>query len=206
MNIACLLRAVLPLVIAFAALPSHADETLLQAIETRLALSPVIRGEFQQTRKLARIKKPLVSHGRFLVARNHGVLWENTRPFTQITRLTHNEILQTDGKETLMKLRADKEPTVRIINDILFSVLSGKVTALAQTFDYSGKVEGGNWQLEFTPKDRSLARLISALRLTGGHDIASVEMESAAGDVTRIEFKAQTHTQALSEAEQKRFE
>ncbi|MDR1349414.1 MAG: outer membrane lipoprotein carrier protein LolA [Zoogloeaceae bacterium] len=190
----------------FAASPLYAAENLLQEVESRLALSPVIRGEFQQTRKLAQIKKPLISHGRFLVARNYGVIWENIRPMTQITRLTRDEILQTDGKETLMKLDANKEPVVRIINGILFSVLSGDVAALAQTFDYSGQVEGKNWRLDFTPKDKALARLIKVLRLTGGRDIAGVEMESAANDVTRIEFKAQTYAQELSAEEQKRFE
>ncbi|MDR3158651.1 MAG: outer membrane lipoprotein carrier protein LolA [Zoogloeaceae bacterium] len=198
-------RAVLLLLLALPAL-CCAAENLLEEVRSRLTSSPVIRGEFQQTRKLAQIKKPLVSHGRFLVARNYGVLWENTRPFTQITRLTHGEILQTDGKKTLMKLDASKEPVVKIVNGILFSVLSGDVAALAQTFDYHGKAEGKNWQLEFTPRDKNLAQMIRALRLAGERDIASVEMENAAGDVTRIEFRAQTYARELSADEQKRFE
>ncbi|MDR2626326.1 MAG: outer membrane lipoprotein carrier protein LolA [Zoogloeaceae bacterium] len=197
--------AALLLLVALPAL-CCANENLLEEVKSRLTSSPVIHGEFQQTRRLAQIKKPLVSHGRFLVARNHGVLWENTRPLAQITRLTREEILQTDGKKTLMKLDARKEPVVKIINGILFSVLSGDVAALAQTFDYHGKVEGKHWQLEFTPRDKNLARMIRALRLAGERDIASVEMENAAGDVTRIEFQAQTYAQELSADEQKRFE
>ena len=184
----------------------HAAENLLREVESRLVSAPVMHGEFRQTRQLAQIRKPLVSHGRFLVARNHGVLWESLHPFTQVTRLTRDEILQTDGKKTLMKLDANREPMVGAVNGILFAVLSGDVAALAQTFDYSGKTEGKNWQLDFTPKDKTLARLVKALRLTGGRDIASVEMENAAGDVTRIEFKAQTYARELTADEQKRFE
>ncbi|GHU26541.1 hypothetical protein AGMMS50256_04040 [Betaproteobacteria bacterium] len=185
-------------------------EDVLQAVEKQLILEPVARGEFVQTRKLAQIRKPLVSNGRFLVAQNYGVIWENLSPITQITRLTRDEIVQTDGNTTLMKLSAEKEPVVRIINGILFSVFSGDVAALAQVFDYSGQVEGKadskTWRLNFTPKDNSLARLIQELRLEGGRDVSSVEMESAAGDVTRIEFKATTHSGTLSEAEKKQFE
>ncbi|MDR2365005.1 MAG: outer membrane lipoprotein carrier protein LolA [Zoogloeaceae bacterium] len=192
--------------IALSFYPSYAEENLLRVVEKQLTRSPVVRGEFQQTRKLARIRKPLISHGRFLVAENHGVLWENIRPFAQVTRLTPNEIVQSDGKETLMKLDANKEPVVKIINGILFSALSGNVAALAQIFDYSGAMEDGKWRLEFTPKEKNLARLIGVLRLTGGRDLASVEMESTAGDVTRIEFKAQTHARELSAEERKRFE
>ena len=96
---------------------------------------------------------------------------------------------------------------VGIVNGILFSVLSGDVAALAQTFDYSGAAEADEpWRLDFTPKDKNLARLIRALRLTGGRDITLVEMENAAGDVTRIEFRGQTYARELAEDEQKRFE
>ncbi|MDR1889885.1 MAG: outer membrane lipoprotein carrier protein LolA [Zoogloeaceae bacterium] len=183
---------------------AHAED-VLQEVERQLILEPVVRGEFVQTRRLAQIKKPLVSNGRFLVAQNYGVIWENVSPIPQTTRLTRDEIVQTDGKETLMKLNAEKEPVVRIINGILFSVFSGDVAALARVFDYSGKVEGKVWRLDFTPKDKNLARLIRELRLEGGRDVSSVELESAAGDVTRIEFKAQTYGDALTPEEQNRF-
>ncbi|MDR0674334.1 MAG: outer membrane lipoprotein carrier protein LolA [Zoogloeaceae bacterium] len=185
-----------------------AEKNLLETVAQQLTASPVIRGEFQQTRHLVQIKKPLLSHGRFLVARDHGVIWETARPFTQVTRLTRGEILQTDDHgKTLMKLDTKQEPVVGIVNGILFSVLSGDVAALAQIFNYSGAAEADEpWRLDFTPKDKNLARLIKALRLTGGRDITLVEMENAAGDVTRIEFRGQTYARELAEDEQKRFE
>jgi hypothetical protein len=191
--------------------PAHAagtDAELLQGIERQLQSAPVIRGEFQQTRRLAQIKKPLVSNGRFLVARDVGVIWETLAPLAQTLRLTKDEIAQTDGtgQRTLMKLSADKEPLVRLINGVLFSLFSGDVAALARFFEYRGQHEGATWRIEFTPKDANLARLIRVLRLEGGRDVALVEMESAAGDLTQIRFTAQTHGAALTDAEQKRFE
>jgi hypothetical protein len=179
---------------------------LLEDVQRQLTLAPVIRGEFLQTRQLAQIKKPLLARGQFLVATNLGVIWENTQPFTQVTRLTRNEILQTDGETTLMKISADKEPAVKIINGILFSVFSGDVAALAQTFEYNGEAAPKGWRLHFVPRDKNLARLIRELRLEGGTAITRVEMESAAGDVTRIEFTAQSYAESLTETEKKRFE
>ncbi|MDR3324345.1 MAG: outer membrane lipoprotein carrier protein LolA, partial [Zoogloeaceae bacterium] len=85
---------------------AQADD-LLPDIQRQLALEPVIRGEFTQTRRLAQIKKPLVSRGHFLVARDFGVVWAQAAPLPQTTRLTRDEIVQTDGKETLMRLSAD---------------------------------------------------------------------------------------------------
>lgn len=187
------------------ALPSRAD-SLLDAVRARLALAPVTQGEFLQTRRLAQIKKPLVSSGRFLVARGVGVIWENVAPFAQTTRLTKNEILQTRGQETIARFSADKEPVVGVVNAILFGVLSGDIEALAQRFDYSGKMTGDAWRLDFTPKDANLARLLHGLSLSGGRDIQEVEITSAAGDVTRIEFRALVHADELSGEDRKRFE
>jgi hypothetical protein len=185
---------------------SPAVAGVLEEVRARLVLSPLTQGEFVQTRKLAQIRKPLVSNGRFLVARDLGVLWENLAPITQTMRLTKNEILQTDGHETIMRLSADKEPVIGIINSILFGVLSGDLDALAQRFNAAGKIEGEHWRLDFTPKDTNLARVIQTLSLMGGRDIEQVEIRSAAGDVTHIEFKAQHHAGQVTDDIRKRFE
>ncbi|MDR2031128.1 MAG: outer membrane lipoprotein carrier protein LolA [Azoarcus sp.] len=185
--------------------PSHAAG-LLDEVRARLVLEPVTRGEFLQTRRLAQIKKPLVSSGRFLVARDVGVIWEGVAPFAQTTRLTRNEILQTHGQETVTRLSADKEPVVGVIHAILFGVLSGDIEALAQRFDYSGSVTGEAWRLDFTPRDAGLARFVRSLSLSGGRDIGQVEITNAAGDVTHIEFKAQVHAGELAGEDRKRFE
>jgi hypothetical protein len=205
MNTAIARRALAAFCFFLACAAVHAED-VLQSIQRQLVLEPVIRGEFAQTRKLAQIKKTLLAHGRFLVAQNYGVIWRQLGPMTQTTRLTRDEIVQTDGQVTLMKVSADKEPVVKIVNGVLLAVFSGDLAALAQLFDYSGETENNGWRIRFTPKDAHLARLIGELRLTGGRDISSIEMESAAGDLTRIEFSALTHDKTLSGEEKKSFE
>jgi len=189
------------------AAPLHAaDADALIAVRERLVLKPVTQGEFVQTRELAHIRKPLISTGRFVVARGLGVIWEDVAPFVRTMRLTKDDILQTADGQTLMHLSADNEPTVGAVTGILFGVLAGDFDALARSFDHAGKVEGGRWRLDFTPRDANLARLIRQLVLRGARDIEQVEIVSAAGDVTRIEFKAQTHAREISADIGKRFE
>ncbi|MDR1425081.1 MAG: outer membrane lipoprotein carrier protein LolA [Azoarcus sp.] len=189
------------------ATPLHAaDAGVLVAARERLALEPVTQGEFVQTRQLARIKKPLISTGRFVVARGLGVIWEDIAPFARTMRLTKDEILQTADGQTLMHLSADKEPAVAAVTGILFGVLAGDLDALARGFDHAGEVKGTHWRLDFTPRDANLARLIRQLTLRGARDIEQVEIISAAGDVTYIEFKAQTHAREIPADIGKRFE
>ncbi|MDR1462945.1 MAG: outer membrane lipoprotein carrier protein LolA [Azoarcus sp.] len=187
------------------ALPLHAAD-LLAEVRASLALEMVTAGEFRQTRHLAGIGKPLVSNGRFLLVRGLGVIWEDLAPFARTMRLTKSEILQTGEGGTIMHLSADKEPVVGIVGNILFGAFSGEFEALAQGFDYSGKVEGGKWQLDFTPKDSNIARLIEKLSLAGARDVEQVEIRNTAGDVTRIEFVVQTHAGEISAEIRKRFE
>ena len=183
-----------------------ADVDVLVAARERLVLEPVAQGEFVQTRTLARIKKPLISTGRFVVARGLGVIWEDIAPFARTMRLAKDEILQTADGQTLMHLSADKEPAVGVVTGILFGVLAGDLDALTRGFDHDGKVEGARWRLDFTPRDANLARLIRQLTLRGARDIEQVEIVSAAGDVTRIELKAQTHAREIPADIRKRFE
>jgi hypothetical protein len=171
-----------------------------------LAPEPVTQGEFVQTRTLAGIRKPLVSNGRFVVARGLGVLWEDLAPFARTMRLTPGEILQTAEGETLMRLSADREPVVGVITGILFGVLAGDLDALARNFTASGEVEDKRWRLEFTPKDAHLARLIRALVLHGARDVERVEIVSAAGDATRIEFRDVSHAREIPPEVRERFE
>ncbi|MDR2787481.1 MAG: outer membrane lipoprotein carrier protein LolA [Candidatus Accumulibacter sp.] len=188
------------------AAPFFALADPLSEARARLAPEPMTRGEFVQTRELAGIRKALVSNGRFVVVRGLGVLWEDLAPFARTMRLTRSEILQTADGQTLMRLSADKEPVVGIITGILFGVLAGDLDALARGFDASGEVENGRWRLEFTPKDAHLARLIRTLAMRGARDIEQVEIISAAGDATRIEFRAISHAREIPADVRGRFE
>jgi hypothetical protein len=208
MKFASMLRFLLALLTCCVALPAlGADVDVLAGVRERLVLTAQTQGEFVQTRRLADIRKPLVSNGRFVVARGLGVIWEDLRPFTRTLRLTRDEILQTDGERTLMHLTAAREPVVGIVNAILFGVLAGDLDALGGNFDHSGALEpGGRWRLDFTPRDARLGRMIRSLAMRGGRDVESVELTSAAGDVTTIEFKAQTHADTIAADVRKRFE
>jgi hypothetical protein len=201
------LKHCLAAVALWLAVPLHAlGADAIDGVRERLVMAPLTQGEFVQTRKLAHIKKPLVSNGRFVVARGLGVIWEDVFPFARTMRLTKDEILQTADGRTTMHLSADREPVVGVVNSILFGVLAGDLDALARGFEHTGEVTGERWRLDFTPRDAYLARLIRSLAMHGARDIERVEITSAAGDVTRVEFKAQTHANEIPADVRKRFE
>ena len=200
-----MLKLILSLML-FCLVPTVHAADILKEVKAQLVIESVTEGAFVQTRALAQIKKPLVSTGTFLVVRDLGVIWETRQPLAQTMRLTRGEILQTDGKNTLMQLKADKEPVVRVINKVLFSIFSGDIAVLAQWFDHTGKVDKGRWTLNFTPRDANLAKLMKRVDISGSKNVERVSITSSAGDLTVIEFRVLHLSKQLSSDVKKRFE
>ncbi|MCL2075613.1 MAG: outer membrane lipoprotein carrier protein LolA [Betaproteobacteria bacterium] len=184
-----------------------ADPALLDAVQSRLTVDAVIRGEFTQTRQLAGIKKPLVATGSFVVEKTRGVLWRALAPFPQTTRITQGEILQKDGERVLMALRADREPAVNSISRVLFSLFASDMSALAEYFDHEGQTVGDTgWQLSFTPREAGLKTVIGSLVLEGDDVVRKVILTGAAGDITVISFSNIATAALLTADELAQFE
>jgi len=61
-------------------------------LHERLKASPVLKGQFEQTKTLKGFKNPLVSRGQFLVARGQGVWWHTQQPFESTLVVTKTRL------------------------------------------------------------------------------------------------------------------
>ncbi|MFZ6649489.1 outer membrane lipoprotein carrier protein LolA [Undibacterium sp. TJN25] len=204
-----LLRPILPILamLALSFLPmSHAAD-LAASVRGALVQSPVLRGEFEQSKQVAGFKKNLLSRGDFLVAREHGVIWRTREPFASLLKLTRDEIVATQGGEIAFRLSASKEPSVRIINGLMFSLLNGDIQSLAEHFRVDGSASGKTWKLLLTPRNPALSKMISQVELAGDQYVRNINIAEANGDKTSIHFFAQsTEPAKLSPEEAARFD
>lgn len=185
----------------------HAAPELAQAVRERLVQVPVLRGEFEQSKQVQGFAKPLVSRGGFVVARERGVLWTTRTPFASELKLTRDEIVATQNGAVTFRLDAGKEPSVRLINGLMFALLNGDLGGLASYFDIGGNVEGRRWQLQLKPRQVALAKLMTQIELSGDQYVRNIRIDEASGDRTQIRFSAQSSEPAhLSAEEAKRFE
>jgi len=191
--------------IVLASLANSAD--LLTDVRARLGQPAVLRGEFEQSKQVAGFKKALLSKGDFLVARERGVIWRTKEPFAGVLKLTPNEIVATQGGELTFRLSANAEPTVRVINGLMFSLLNGDIAALAAQFDMQGSVEAKSWSLTLAPKQAAFAKILKRIELSGDLYVRRIAMDEANGDRTLIQFHKQTPEPAkLSADEAARFD
>lgn len=199
-------RRLAVLAVAVCATQVYADDALFKDVQSRLIDAPVIRGQFTQLRQLNGVKKPLTSTGAFLVDKQKGVIWQAQKPFPSTLRVTRGEIVQRNGDQVMMKLSADKEPTVKTVSSLLFSLFSGDVSALGRMFSADGKVDGKHWSMALTPKDATLAKLIAGIQLQGAGTVEHIELNSASGDITRIDMHDVSTAQALAPNEAGSFD
>lgn len=175
------LTLLLPLCAVQAAAP-------IAKIQAMLAKPAQLCGRFDQTKHLTGMKKPLASNGRFCVVAGKGVLWRTLKPFPNTLRLTRDEIVHFQGERVTMRLEARQEPTVRMINSVLFSLLSGELSQLETLFDVDGSVDGATWKVALKAKQPALGKAIGAISLDGGAHVKNIHIDEASGDRTDIVF------------------
>lgn len=168
-----------------------AEPGLAQAVRERLQQPEWLRGDFTQTKKVPGFAKPLVSTGNFVAARGRGVLWRTLKPFASELRLTQNEIRATQGGQTSMRLDAAREPAVRLITTLMFSLLNGDVSGLADVFELTGSTKGASWQLSLTPKPGALQQVLKKVELEGDGFVRRIQLFEANGDESLIQLTGQ---------------
>lgn len=180
-------RLVLTISLALACAATQAGAPIAK-IQAMLAKPAVMCGRFDQTKQLTGMKKPLASQGRFCVVGGKGVMWRTVKPFPNTLRLTRDEIVAFQGERVSMRLDARQEPTVRMINSVLFSLLSGELGTLDTLFEVDGAADAGSWKVALKARQPALAKAIGAIALDGGAYVKNITINEASGDHTAIVF------------------
>ena len=204
-----LVRAFAAAAMAFSAAVSLAapDADFARLIHERLKTSPVLKGEFEQSKTLKGFRNPLVSKGEFLVARGQGVWWHTQQPFESTLVVTKTRLFTRNADGSAGNLMdAQAEPGLQQVNELIFSLLSADLDVLADKFTIVAQPVGAaGWTLALTPRDPNLAKFLVRATLAGERDVQTVRIDEARGDVTQIRFSHQVPSAAMSADEASRF-
>jgi outer membrane lipoprotein-sorting protein len=172
-------------------------------VKAQLGEVNLVRGAFEQQKQVKGFKRPLISTGDFLVAKGRGVKWHTLKPFESVLTVRKDDISSKQGETEVFHLDASKEPTVRVINSVLFALLAGDVEVLRTHFEVQGEVKPAGWTLELTPKTKGLAQVLARITLTGDRFVRHLELAEGSGDTTTITVTAAADGPPLSEQEQR---
>lgn len=180
-------------------------EALLAPDARQGLAASVIEGRFTQTKQLAGLPQPLVSGGRFLVARGQGVEWQVEKPFASRTVITREALIEERNGRT-RRTTAQEQPALAAVSRLLLALFALDVAALDAEFRFAGQRDTEGWVLELAPRHAAVAAVFGKALLRGGTRLDSVRLQDARGDVTELRFSAQTARAALEAVEAARFQ
>ncbi|MGF1688564.1 outer membrane lipoprotein carrier protein LolA [Photobacterium japonica] len=184
----------------------HSAFTLAD-LQQQLAAQTVVRGDFTQTRHMAMFSAPLQSSGHFLLAQDHGLLWQQTVPFPVSLVLTQDKLSQQFGDSPAQVIAAKDNPMVFYFSHLFLSLFKGDTQQLTEQFTVSltqpaspesGESAGAQWALTLTPTAAPLNAVFQHIRLSGGQFIDQLVLTEKRGDVTEIQFSHQRAVSATS--------
>ncbi len=186
---------------------SEVNNLQLKPITERLQLGEHARGFFTQYRTLKVLKKPLVSHGRFIFDSQLGLAWKQERPFKSTLLLKDDELIQIDSSGEIQSSKASENQgagaLAQTLPILLKALLRGELETLDNHFHFYLLPSSVTtpWTIGLIPKDPLLLKAIPQLVLEGDTQISALTLLSSNGDSSRIEFE-EIDNQPLSVTEQ----
>lgn len=179
----------------------------LDALQQRFTEQPVVRAHFDQIRTIKDLPQPLRSEGQMLIARDQGLLWDQTAPFPMQLLLDDTRMVQTINGQPPQTLTADNNPQMFQFNHLLRALFRADRKVLEQNFRVEFTDAGeGRWTLRLTPVTTPLNKIFATIDLAGKTYLEQITLNDKQGDRTEITLSRHqlTPTQ-LTDDERQRF-
>jgi hypothetical protein len=179
----------------------HAQDTgLLQQVLTGLAAHPRVRADFTQTRENPALAQPQQSRGQLLFVTGQGMLWQVTEPYRETLALTGTRTARVNEQGQLQVVR-NGDRGVAQVSQMLQAMLAGQPDEALRQFQVEARGSTADWRLRFTPRQERMARVLSAIELSGGAFLQGIEVDMQGGERTQIRFSGTRDADALSPLE-----
>ncbi|HAW6861647.1 TPA: outer membrane lipoprotein carrier protein LolA [Escherichia coli] len=179
----------------------------LDDLQQRFTEQPVIRAHFDQIRTIKDLPQPLRSQGQMLIARDQGLLWDQTSPFPMQLLLDDKRMVQVINGQPPQIITAENNPQMFQFNHLLRALFQADRKVLEQNFrvEFADKGEG-RWTLRLMPTTTPLDKIFNTIDLAGQTYLESIQLNDKQGDRTDIALTQHQLTPAqLTDDERQRF-
>lgn len=177
-------RLILSLLL-FAAAPlraaAPADADTLARIGAQIEQHAVVRAEFTQSKRMAALKRPLVTTGRLVFSRRHGVLWQIEQPYRITYVLGEERIVEIAADGTRRERGLRDVPGMAQVGRVFRALLGANTAALGETFTVVVRGDPDKWEIDLKPRQAQLAQFLSGLHLSGGRFVESIRIDENGG-------------------------
>ncbi|MFT3806177.1 LolA family protein [Arenimonas sp.] len=159
-------------------------------VRARLVQAPVLRGAFEQEKRLQGFRNPLRSQGDFILSRERGIVWNTRKPFASTLVLGKDRLQakQADGRKQDL-IAAGNSQALSVANGLMLALVGGNIDGLATSFDVREFLSAdGSWALVLVPKRGPLQKAFQRIELQGDRYVRRVVLSESRGDRTEIKF------------------
>jgi hypothetical protein len=183
-------------------LSSVANAFDLQQLSDQLGKPSVIHGDFIQEKHLRALPQPLTSKGKFVLAKDYGLLWLLATPLKQDYRINAAGIARRDphGWQLLPNKSAGAEQ-----NRLFLAVLQGDSSGLQRDFELQLTGQAQAWKLTLTPRSLLLQQVFKQINIDGGELVQRIELLETQGDSTVLRMIDSSSAGSLSDEEHHDF-
>ena len=163
----------------------------------------VLRGRFEQERRLAGFAHVVRASGRFVLAPGRGLIWQVEAPFAVRTVITPAGLVQQVEGEEALRLSAERLPFLTQLSQMLAGALGQDWGALDAVFERRQSGTAQAWEMELTPRAGAGAGMpFSRILVRGGALVESVQMQRPNGDAESVRFLEQNRVLGALSAEE----
>lgn len=182
-----------------------ADPDTLARIGARMEQPPVVRAEFVQSKQMSALKRPLITSGRLVFSRRHGVLWQIEQPYRMSYVLGEERIIEIAADGTRRERGLRDVPGLAQVGRVFRAMLGANTGVLRELFEVSVRGDPDKWDIELKPRQVQLTQFLSGLQLSGGRFVENIRLSEPSGDTTQIRFRNMYVASVPNEAELQLF-
>lgn len=179
-----ILTAVL-LLAPLAAFPAPSDDPVLARIAANLSRPAVLRSDFTQTKTVAAMTRPIVTSGKFVYAREQGILWKIEQPYRVTYALSEKGVVEVGANGTAT--RPYQSQGLQHVGRIFRALFEADFEALGQYFVPTVTGSPERWDLTLAPRG-PLRQVFEHVRVRGARFVEEVNFDEANGDTMTIRF------------------
>lgn len=175
----------------------------LSQLSEQLSRPAVVHGGFIQEKHLRSLPQPLISQGKFVLAKELGLLWLLETPLRQDYRITNAGIARRDSG-TGWKMLPGKSAGAEQ-NRLFLAVLQGDRSGLQRDFELTLEGDADAWKLQLVPRSLLLQQVFKQINIEGGELVQRIELLETQGDSTVLKMIDSSAATTLTDAQRNDF-
>lgn len=180
---------------------TSAADGKVQKVVSQLNSHILIAGSFTQTRALRGISRPLVTTGRFVYWKGHGLYWEIQKPFFQASTFTADTIINWESQGVVREMNGKENPVQRRISQVVLAALAARVDELDNYFTITWDIGASSWSSELNAAGPMVKKHISQIIMAGTDHVQKLSVRTPADDRTDVEFNNVSYSAGPSQVQ-----